>query len=92
MTYYEIRFAWNAQADDDNRWHSLSVPEKIEWAAIPAAAKERAARHAAQAEVVALKERIARAGVEQRRAVRDAVLAERKACNDVDEPAYFSYF
>ena len=83
MTYYEIRFAWNAQADDDNRWHSLSVPEKIEWAAIHAAAKERAARHAAQAEVVALKERIARAGVEQRRAVREAVLAEREECAKV---------
>ena len=55
MTYDEIKYAWNAQADDDNRWHSLSVPEKIEWAAIHAAAKERTARQAAQAEVVALK-------------------------------------
>jgi hypothetical protein len=41
MTYDEIRTAWNAQADDGNRWHSLSEAEKIEWAAIHAAAKER---------------------------------------------------
>lgn len=45
-----------------------------------AAAKERTARQAAQAEVVELKERIARAGVEQRRAVREAVLQEREEC------------
>jgi hypothetical protein len=76
MKYDEIKTAWNAQADDGNRWHSLSEAEKIEWAAIHAAAKERTARQAAQEEVVALKERIARAGVEQRR----AVLEEREAC------------
>lgn len=34
MTYDEIKAAWNAQADDGNRWHSLSEAEKIEWAAI----------------------------------------------------------
>ena len=39
MKYDEIRFAWNAQADDGNRWHSLSEAEKIEWAAIHAAAE-----------------------------------------------------
>ena len=43
-------------------------------------AKERAARKAAQEELAELKERIARAGVEQRRAVREAVLEEREAC------------
>lgn len=43
MTYDEIKAAWNAQADDGNRWHSLSEGEKIEWAAIHAAAKEREA-------------------------------------------------
>ena len=32
MTYDEIKTAWNAQADDGNRWHSLSEAEKIEWA------------------------------------------------------------
>jgi len=80
MKYDEIKNAWNAQADDGNRWHSLSVPEKIEWAAIHAAAKERTSRQAAQVELVELKERIARAGVEQRRAVREALLAEREAC------------
>ena len=85
MTYYEIRFAWNAQADDGNRWHSLSVPEKIEWAAIHAAAKERTARQAAQAEVVALKERIARAGVDHHRALHEAVLEEREACAQIVE-------
>lgn len=41
MTYDEIKAAWNAQADDGNRWHSLSEAEKIEWAAIHAAAKAR---------------------------------------------------
>lgn len=41
---------------------------------------ERAARIAAQTEAVELKERLARSGVEQRRAVREAVLAEREAC------------
>jgi hypothetical protein len=80
MKYDEIKTAWNAQADDGNRWDSLSEGEKIEWAAIHAAAKERTARQAAQAEVVDLKERIARAGVEQHRAVREAVLQEREAC------------
>ena len=30
MTYDEIKTAWNAQADDGNRWHSLSEAEKIE--------------------------------------------------------------
>ena len=80
MTYDEIRTAWNAQADEHNQWDDLGEDEKIEWAASSAAAKERAARIRAQEEVVALKERIARAGVEQRRAVREAVLQEREAC------------
>lgn len=148
MTHDEIRHAWNAQADDRNRWYRLSEDEKIEWAAIYAAAKargpapifnsagwckleslqrkgfrvvgyalehcnilqdtrrctvdynglarwvpsadqevakERAARQAAQAEVVELKERIARAGVEQRR----AVLEEREACAKACEQQRF---
>ena len=139
MTYEEIRFAWNAQAEDEKQWNSLTEAEKIEWAAIIAAVKARgpapifrpeikrklgnlqgkgfrivgyaleqsnswtdnrrctvdseglvrwipsadqevAAERAAQAEVADLKERIARAGVEQRRAVREAVLEEREAC------------
>ena len=42
-------------------------------------ATERAARQAAQAEVAELKERIARAGVEQRRALHEAVLEAREA-------------
>lgn len=79
MTYDEIKNAWNAQADDGNRWHSLSEAEKIEWAAIHAAAKERTARQAAQAEVAELKGRIARAGVEQRRALHKALQQERDA-------------
>lgn len=152
MAYDEIKTAWNAQADDGNRWHSLSEAEKIEWAAIHAAAKargpapifysearrklgdlqakgfnvvgyalehcnswqdnrrctvdynglvswvpsadedvskERAARQAAQVEVAELKGRIARAGVEQRRAVREAVLAEREACVEIVEDGFF---
>ena len=147
MTYEEIRHAWNAQAEDGDRWHSLSEAEKIEWAAIHAAAKargpapifysearrklcdlqakgfnvvgyvmehcnewqdnrrctvdynglvrwvpsaeqevakERAARQAAQVEVVELKGRIARAGVEQRRAVLEEREACAKACEGLD--------
>ena len=61
MTYDEIRTAWNAQADDGNRWHSLSEAEKVEWAAIHAAAKERASRIRAQEEAEDLKGRIAQA-------------------------------
>ena len=139
MTYDEIKTAWNAQADDGDRWRDLSEAEKVEWAAIHAAAKargpvpifyseargkleslhrkgfhvvgyalehcndwqdnrsctvdynglvrwvpsaeqevakERAARQAAQVEVAELKGRLARAGIEQRR----AVLEEREAC------------
>lgn len=75
MNYDEIKAAWNAQADEHNQWDDLGEDEKIEWAASIAAAKERAARIRAQEEVVALKERIARAGVEQRRAVSEAVQA-----------------
>ena len=41
MKYDEIKTAWNTQADDGNRWHSLSEAEKIEWAAIHAATKAR---------------------------------------------------
>ncbi len=41
---------------------------------------DRAARIAAQTEAAELKERLARSGVEQQRAVREAVLAEREAC------------
>lgn len=80
MTYEEIKDAWNAQSDEHNQWDDLGEDEKIEWAVSIAAAKERAARIRAQEEVVALKERIARAGVEQRRAVSEAVREEREAC------------
>ena len=142
MTYEEIRFAWNAQAEDEKQWNSLTEAEKIEWAAIIAAVKargpapifrpeikrklgnlqgkgfrivgyalehcndwtdnrrctvdseglvrwipntdqevaaERAARQKAQAEVAELKERITRAGVEQRRALHEALQQEREA-------------
>lgn len=41
---------------------------------------ERSAFVAANNEIADLKERLARAGVEQRRAVRQAVLVEREAC------------
>ena len=146
MKYDEIRHAWNAQAEDEKQWNSLTEAEKIEWAASIAAVKargptpifnqeaqknlehlqrkgfnvvgyaleqhnswtdnrrctvdskglvrwipsadqevavERAARQAAQEEVVFLKERIARAGVEHRRALHEAVLEEREACAKV---------
>ena len=147
MTYEEIRFAWNAQADDEKLWNSLTEAEKIEWAARLGAEKargpapifsqearknleylqregfnvvgyalehcngwtdsrrctvdskglmrwipstdqevaERAARQKAQEEVIALKERIARAGVEHRRALHEALQQERDACAKVAE-------
>ena len=89
MTYEEIRHAWNAQADEFNQWDDLGEDEKIEWVAIHAAAKERAARQVAQVEVAELKGRIARAGVEQRRAVREAVLQEREECVEIVEDGFF---
>ena len=145
MTYEEIRHAWNAQAEDEKQWNSLTEAEKIEWAARLGAEKERgpapifhqearknleylqrngfnvvgyalehsndwtdnrrctvdskglvrwipstdqevaerAARIRAQEEAVALKERIARAGVEHRRAVHEALQQEREACAQI---------
>ena len=147
MTYDEIRHAWNAQADDEKQWNSLTEAEKIEWAARLGAEKERgpapifhqkaqknleylqrngfnvvgyalehyndwtdnrrctvdseglvrwipstdqevaerAARQAAQAEVAELKERIARAGVEHRRALHEALQQERETCAQIVE-------
>jgi len=55
------------------------TPFLASFAALVAAA-ERAARIAAQTEVVDLKERLVRSGVERRRAVREAMAAEREAC------------
>ena len=148
MKYDEIRHAWNAQADDEKQWNSLTEAEKIEWAARLGAEKERgpapifrpeikrklgnlqgkgfrivgyaleqsnswtdnrrctvdskglvrwmpstdqevaterAARQKAQEEVVTLKERIARAGVEHRRALHEALQQEREACAQIVE-------
>ena len=144
MTYEEIRFAWNAQAEDEKQWNSLTEAEKIEWAARLAAVKARgpvpifsqdaqqtlhhlqrkgfnvvgyalehcnswtdnrsctvdskglvrwmpstdqevATERAAQAEVAELKERIARAGVEHRRALHEALQQEREACAQIVE-------
>ena len=69
MKYDEIRHAWNTQTDDWSGWYyGLSEYEKVEWAARFGAATERATRQKAQEEVVFLKERIARAGVEPREA------------------------
>ena len=73
MKYDEIRHAWNTQTDDWSGWYyGLSEYEKVEWAARFGAATERATRQKAQEEVVFLKERIARAGVEHRRALHEA--------------------
>ena len=41
MTYDEIKFAWNAQADEFNQWGELGLIEKVEWAARLGAEKER---------------------------------------------------
>ena len=85
MKYEEIRHAWNARADEFKQWAELGLIEKVEWAARLGAAKERAARQAAQEEVVFLKERIARAGVEHRRALHEALQQEREACAQIVE-------
>ena len=66
----------------DNRRCTVDSNGLVRW--IPSAdqevAAERAARQAAQAEVAELKERIARAGVEYRRAWHEALQQEREAC------------
>lgn len=130
MKYDEIKTAWNAQADEHNRWDELGEDEKIEWAAIHAAAKARgpapifysearrklgdlqakgfnvvgyALEHCnswqdnrrctvdynglvswvPSADEEVAKERIARAGVEHRRALHEALQQEREACAKV---------
>ncbi len=65
----------------DNRRCTVDSEGLVRW--IPSAdqevAAERASRQAAQAEVAELKERIARAGVEHRRALHEALQQEREA-------------
>ena len=69
----------------DNRRCTVDSKGLVRW--MPSAdqevATERAARQAAQEEVVFLKERIARAGVEHRRALHEALQQEREACAQV---------
>lgn len=71
----------------DNRRCTVDSKGLVRW--IPSAdqevAAERAARQKAQEEVVFLKERIARAGVEHRRALHEALQQEREACAKVCE-------
>ena len=73
----------------DNRSCTVDSKGLVRW--IPSTsqevAAERAARQAAQEEVVFLKERIARAGVEHRRAVHEALQQEREAFAQVQEAA-----
>ena len=74
----------------DNRRCTVDSKGLVRW--IPSTDQEvaeRAARIRAQEEAVALKERIARAGVEHRRALREAVLEEREACAQVAEDRFF---
>ena len=64
----------------DNRRCTVDYTGLVRW--IPSTDQEvaeRAARQAAQAEVAELKERIARAGVEHRRALHEALQQEREA-------------
>ena len=70
---------------DGDIWRNLSEYEKVEWAARLGAATERAARQKAQEEVVFFKERIARAGVEHRRALYEVLQQEREACAQIVE-------
>ena len=69
----------------DNRRCTVDYTGLVRW--IPSSdqevAVERAARQKAQAEVAELKERIARAGVEHRRALHEALQQEREACAKV---------
>lgn len=69
----------------DNRRCTVDSKGLVRW--MPSAdqevAVERAARQKAQEEVVFLKERIARAGVEHRRALHEALQQEREACAKV---------
>ena len=71
----------------DNRRCTVDSKGLVRW--IPSTsqevAAERAARQKAQEEVVTLKERIARAGVEQRRALHEALQQEREACAQIIE-------
>ena len=72
----------------DNRSCTVDSKGLVRW--IPSTSQEvaeRAARQKAQEEVVFLKERIARAGVEQRRALYEALQQEREACAQVLEAA-----
>ena len=68
----------------DNRRCTVDSKGLVRW--IPSTDQEvaeRAARIRAQEEAVALKERIARAGVEQRRALHEALQQEREACAQI---------
>ena len=71
----------------DNRRCTVDYTGMVRW--VPSAeqevAAERASRKQAQEEVVWLKERIARAGVEHRRAMHEALQQEREACAQVAE-------
>ena len=71
----------------DNRRCTVDSKGLVRW--VPNAdqevAVERAVRQEAQEEVVALKERIARAGVEHRRALHEALQQERDACAQIVE-------
>ena len=75
----------------DNRRCTVDSKGLVRW--IPSTsqevATERAARQKAQEEVVFLKERIARAGVEHRRALHEALQQEREACAQVAEDRFF---
>ena len=63
----------------------MMLPDAILSAHRAAVAKERASRRAAQCETVDLKERIARVGVEHRRALHEALQQEREACAQIVE-------
>lgn len=71
----------------DNRRCTVDSKGLVRW--MPSVeqevATERTSRQKAQEEVVFLKERISRAGVEHRRALHEAVLEEREACAQVCE-------
>ena len=71
----------------DNRRCTVDYTGPVRWtpSTDQEVAIERAARQEAQEEVVFLKERIARAGVEHRRALHEALQQEREACAKVCE-------
>lgn len=80
---YDLWHQARAIHPDDTRRQNEAFMEALGVFAALVAADANAARIAAQTENEALKARLAASGVAERRAVHEAVLAEREACSKV---------